>query len=78
MDRFMNLRERLSVALEWYRGCDAVPETLRNIQRDIDSIWRETRDSLPAKARKFRLRAKFDGSDIVVFEEPFDADTEPS
>jgi hypothetical protein len=73
MEHISRLRSRLETALEWYQGCDAVPETLRNVQRDLDSLWRETRPNLPLKLQSYRLRALFDGDAIVALIEPFDA-----
>lgn len=74
MDPLGRLRARLQTMLDWYERGDAIvcPETLRNVQRDVDAIWREERERLPKEVRSVRLRASFDGARIVVRAESFD------
>jgi hypothetical protein len=65
------IHNRITSVLEWYVGCDVTPDTLSNIQRDVDAAWRDVRKELP-KLNKFRAKVKFDGADVVVWFEPFD------
>ena len=70
-----SIRQRISDVLEWYKGCTASDETLRNVQRDLDSLWRHIRKDLPQyKLDGYRIRASYEGDCVVGTVEPFDSD----
>ncbi len=60
------LRARIDAVCSWYEGCDAVPETLANVNRDLSSILRDLAPGCP-----YVLRARFDGAEIVVAAVPW-------
>ncbi len=62
MDTTIN--KRIEAVLEWFLGCDASPETLSNINRELSSVLKDTKLS-------YVLRARFDGDQIVVFPVPW-------
>ena len=51
------IEEQIAGVLDWYRGCDAVPETLANINRDLASI---------ELGVPYVLRASFESDQVVV------------
>lgn len=60
------LERRLSVALEWYQGCDPVPETLQNIRADVKDVFRSLKKEYGINNPPFDLAAFFDDDNYIV------------
>lgn len=60
------IRQRLEMALEWYRGCDASSETVANAQRELSSLWNELKWLLPKNYRNLQVRVRLEFDTLVA------------